>query len=325
MNPTITSKREKMLESFATRDIEAFQSHSRRTLDVIRSDLDTIQTAFQKAVNTTDPARIQRVVLGATTHLRTLLWDDLSPCRAALQGDRSKAATGMALKLTQLYAMHDMAKKVGAIAQPRTHAHLPELLLGLQAIGWVDESREYCEYAWQNAARAFQDGGLPTNELLAWFSVYFTLGSRDLIAPTGIKEPDKPDSVYSMLLGKWKNPDPAEVSNTLLAYAERNVAETLLPQSKRPLDLERPDLLFIPYDVLAINIRRHAEGLAWVDIDDPRMEGWPVSTEKMPLVKDNVTWPIYVELCKLVGVEPMRTEKEIEVTVDPETLEIVSY
>ena len=324
MNPTIAAKLAKMQSRIATDGMAAFDKYSNRAAD-LKGRVTSAAEALQTAIGAEGTAKFQRRVFGVISRLDRVLTADMSPLGLVASGDQDKAYLTFAKNLTQLCALQQISYLTEYKSTAYSRPELVLYLLGLQAIGWEAEAKSYGEYIFTERAADLNQNGIMPNELLAWFSVYFTLGSRDLIAPTGIKEPNKPDSVYSMLLGKWKNPDPAEVSNTLLAYAERNVAETLLPQSKRPLDLQLPDLLFIPYDVLAINMRRHAEGLAWVDIDDPRMEGWPVSTEKMPLVKDNVTWPIYVELCKLVGVEPMRTEKEIEVTVDPETLEIVSY
>ena len=99
-----------------------------------------------------------------------------------------------------------------------------------------------------------------------------------------------------------------------------------MPESKSPFDQHSPVKLFIPFDVLAIQSRRRSLGLPKVENGDPRLEeAGSLLSNPMPLVKDNIIWPTYVQICERQGIEPYSAENEIEVTVDPETLAILEY
>ena len=323
-NPATTAKLDKMVKAVSKNGISAYSKYSVRQLSRFRQNVDSMQESFDKIkANPNTEGRVGDI-LDIATDIRTILWDDMSFIRAAAEGDFAKAWTLWARWLTQNHALHHLTSAMGKHVSPRSHAGFPKFLLGLQSIGWEKEAYQYCEHLFtQDADRLNRTVSIIPEELFAWISIYFTLGSRDLIAQAGFKEPNKPDSIYSTLLGDWQDKDIGELSETLLRYGEYNVEKTLLPPSKRPLDLDYPDLLFIPFDILAVNMRRKTLGLSWVETSDPRVTGWPVSTDKMPLVKDNVTWPIYLELCHMAGVSPFSSQHEIEITLDPETLDIM--
>lgn len=315
--PVTTAKLDKMIKAISRNGITAYSKHSIREFSSFLQSVEFMREDFEKIKTGTHPVDVVGVLIG----LRTVLSDDTSFIRAVAAGDMAKAWTLWSRCLTQNYALHHLLTSMDELIRPLSHAALPRFLLGLQSIGWQQEAREYCEHIFTHCTDSSFD--IIPEELFAWFSIYFTLGSRDLIAPTTFKEPNKPDSIYSTMLGDWQNEEPAELSKTLARYGEYNVDKTLLASSKRPVDLDSPDLLFIPFDILSINMRRKVLGLSWVETGDPRMNGWPVSTDKMPLVKDNVTWPIYLELCEMAGVTPFSSEHEITITLDPETLELM--
>ena len=84
---------------------------------------------------------------------------------------------------------------------------LTELTMGLYAIGWPDEAGQIMRQVWEHpepprALLLFPD------YLMVWFTIYFTLGSRDLIARAKFRdasaEPNEPDSPYSPAFPKWR-------------------------------------------------------------------------------------------------------------------------
>lgn len=202
--------------------------------------------------------------------------------------------------------------------------NVAETILGLYAIGWHQEAEEYCRNIWLNFEGGFGRGGygLLASDLVFWFANYFALGSRDLIEPwvdhpNFNSEPDQPQHIYSLLLGCWKDPDPDKVANTLTAFSEHNVAQVCLPDGAL-FATEYNDLLdwrFIPYDVAAIQMRRKALGLPWIDNGDQRLRMCFAFGDEAPLVKDNIIWPIYLEACELFGITPYQPRKSVEVRV----------
>lgn len=197
------------------------------------------------------------------------------------------------------------------------------LVLGLYAIGWCAEADATERSIWEHPKAPLVRAFMPAR-LMTWFTSYFALGSRDLIAATELEppqgEPDEPDSPYSLLLGCWKDSDPAKVSNSLIAFSEQNIARSLLPESKREsCGFDTTSWWYVPWDVLAINMRRGSLGLAWVETDDPRMlEVWQ-NREELPFVKDDIIWPAYLEVCDLLKLEPYQPRKSIDVKVDRRT------
>ena len=207
---------------------------------------------------------------------------------------------------------------------------LTELTMGLYAIGWPDEAGQIMRQVWEHpepprALLLFPD------YLMVWFAIYFTLGSRDLIARAKFRdasaEPNEPDSPYSFLLGCWKDADPAKVRNSLVAYSEQNMARSLLGENKRTeTGFDIDSWWYVPWDILAIQMRRKALGLDWVETDDARMHEVWQNREELPFVKDDLVWPTYLELCDLLRIEPYKPRKSVEVRINRENFdfEVVS-
>lgn len=323
MDKTLVSKLNSMRSKISDHGYPAYDKYSQSNGTLVRY-LEKLPEALETAINAPRNEKFSRRIASVKVALSSLLDYDLLLRRPDAVADPARAWLYFAKKMTQLYAIQHISVASQYRNPPDTGRELAHFLLGLSAIGWTKEAQSYCTFILTEQRDQIESNTIMPNELFAWFSLYFTLGSRDLIANTKLKEPNKPDSIYSKLLGDWQDSDTSILKETLDAYAELNVGNTLLPESKRPLDISNPELLHIPYDVLAINMRRHAMDLHWVEIDDPRMEGWPVSTNKRPLVKDNVVWPAYLKLCEMIEIVPFQSELEIEVTLDPETLEIIS-
>ena len=202
---------------------------------------------------------------------------------------------------------------------------LTELTMGLYAIGWPDEADQIMRQVWEHpepprALLLFPD------YLMVWFTIYFTLGSRDLIARAKFRdasaEPNEPDSPYSFLLGCWKDADPARVRNSLVAYSEQNMARSLLGENKRTeTGFDIDSWWYVPWDILAIQMRRKALGLDWVETDDARMHEVWQNREELPFVKDDLVWPTYLELCDLLRIEPYKPRKSVEVRINRENFD----
>ena len=202
---------------------------------------------------------------------------------------------------------------------------LTELTMGLYAIGWRDEADQIMRQVWEHPEPPRSSSLFP-DYLMAWFTIYFALGSRDLIAgakfeaPEG--EPNEPDSPYSFLLGCWKDADPAKVRNSLVAYSEQNMARSLLGENKRTeTGFDIDSWWYVPWDILAIQMRRKALGLDWVETDDARMHEVWQNREELPFVKDDLVWPTYLELCDLLRIEPYKPRKSVEVRINRENFD----
>jgi len=207
--------------------------------------------------------------------------------------------------------------------------HVP-LVMGLYSIGWHQEADQVVRQIWDHP-KAPLATGLGPKDLMAWFPSYFSLGSRELIEKRGPNphpnrgevygEPNEPDSPHSYLLGCWNDPDPAKVRNALIAYSEQNMARSLLPESKR-MGWDFESWWYVPWDILAINMRRKALGLEWVETGDPRMEEVWQNREELPLVKDDLVWPAYLEICDILEVKPYQPRKSIDVKVNRDTFDL---
>jgi len=118
-------------------------------------------------------------------------------------------------------------------------------------------------------------------------------------------EPDFTDHPYGKMLEVWKSENTDDVKDALQAYSGFNTFESLRQRNQIKHDFSlHKDLWLIPYDVAAINMRRRALGLDWVEIDDPRMDDLYTEWDELPFVRDDVTWPIYLKTCAAMGFQP---------------------
>lgn len=196
----------------------------------------------------------------------------------------------------------------------------------LHAIGWHEEAAWLAEAVWANAANTLgQNGDVPQimpNELFGWFMSYFTLGNRDLIAASGVTEPDDPDTPFSHLLGRWREPDAAGLTNLMTAYAEQNMARSMLPFANAPADSIEKLWWYVPYDIYAIQQRRVSEGLDPVPLDDPRADIPLPDFVDAPLIQDDLIWPAYLRACAEDGITPYAPRKAVQAVTDRATLEV---
>ena len=202
---------------------------------------------------------------------------------------------------------------------------LTKLTMGLYTIGWPDEAEQVMRQVWEHP-KAPRTRSLFPDYLIVWFTIYFTLGSRDLVARAKFDvaegEPNEPDSPYSFLLGCWKDADPAKVRNSLVAYSEQNMARSLLGENKRTeTGFDIDSWWYVPWDILAIQMRRKSLGLDWVETDDARMHEVWQNREELPFVKDDLVWPTYLELCDLLRIEPYKPRKIVEVRINRENFD----
>ena len=237
----------------------------------------------------------------------------VSKAAAAIEArDRDTARFNIAHHATQQFLEVDLGLKIAAAGlRPKKvipHWAAADLALQLNAIGWHDEATDFMTRYWtqypQTTSAPLDNPDAPlARELLAWFGSYFTLGSRDLIAPYGFKEPNEPDRPMSHLLGRWREADAAGLRNLMTGFAENNCANLLLPRNRRTPDYDNQLMLFFPYDVLAIQTRRETEGLDPVPYDDPRAAMMYAETDRLPFLADDLIWPAYQLGCERLGLE----------------------
>lgn len=221
-----------------------------------------------------------------------------------------------------------LVRQIKLAMNPDVYLHtgkLEPLTMGLYAIGWPEEAGQVMRQVWEHPEPPRSYSLFP-KYLFVWFTIYFALGSRDLIAPVefekGYGEPNEPDSPYSFLLGCWKDADPVKVRNSLVAYSEQNMARSLLGENKRvEMGFDIDSWWYVPWDTLAIQMRRKSLGLDWVETDDSRMHEVWQNREELPFVKDDLVWPTYLELCDLLDVEPYKPRKSIEVRINRENFD----
>ena len=72
------------------------------------------------------------------------------------------------------------------------------------------------------------------------------------------------------------------------------MARSLLGENKRTeTGFDIDSWWYVPWDILAIQMRRKALGLDWVETDDARMHEVWQNREELPFVKDDLVWPTY--------------------------------
>lgn len=246
------------------------------------------------------------------------------------RGDRSHLEVLFAHQMTRDYLVRQLELATEPVRGRRIfdYQFIP-LVMGLYSIGWHEEADQVVRQIWDHPNAPLASGLGPKN-LMAWFPSYFSLGSRELIEKATppdrgevYGEPNEPDSPYSFLLGCWKDPDPTKVRNALIAYSEQNMARSMLPPNKRmEIGFDIQSWWYVPWDILAINMRRKSLGLEWVETGDPRMEEVWQNREELPMVKDDLVWPAYLEICDILGVEPYQPRKSIEVKVNRENFDL---
>ncbi len=100
------------------------------------------------------------------------------------------------------------------------------------------------------------------------------------------------------------------------------MARSLLGENKRTeTGFDIDSWWYVPWDILAIQMRRKSLGLDWVETDDARMHEVWQNREELPFVKDDLVWPTYLELCDLLGVEPYKPRKSVEVRINRENFD----
>ena len=199
-------------------------------------------------------------------------------------------------------------------------------LAQLHSIGWHKEAAWLAEAVWSRAGHTLgRNGDVPSlmsNELFGWFMSYFTLGSRDLISAAGVTEPDDPDTAFSHLLGRWREEDGGGLENLMIAYAEQNIARSLMSFADAPADSIEKLWWYIPYDIYAIQQRRVSEGLDPVPLDDPRAAMPMTDLTDAPLVQDDLIWPAYLRACQEDGITPYNPRSTLQARTNRATLEV---
>ena len=96
----------------------------------------------------------------------------------------------------------------------------------------------------------------------------------------------------------------------------------LSPNKRLEIGFDFTSWWYVPWDILAINMRRKSLGLDWIETGDPREEEVWQNREELPFVKDDMVWPAYLEICDILGIEPYEPRKSVKVRVDRETFDI---
>lgn len=201
-----------------------------------------------------------------------------------------------------------------------SHGKLAEIALMLHSIGWHEEAlglvRDYWTHYAKTTSRPIDAPNPPfPGEVLAWFTSYFVLGSRDLIAPYGFEEPDAPDTPMSHLLARWLDQDAASVVNLFTAFGEHNAAIMLQSANRRPSDYHSDLMLMVPYDTMAIQARRAARGFDPIPATDLRDTGIVKLEGDQPLIADDLVWSAYRMACEGLELPVYEPRQVVEATL----------
>lgn len=209
----------------------------------------------------------------------------------------------------------------------------------LQSIGWHDAAETMLHYLWTDYREAnakivatlfgnpnpqswVNDDANPyLTRKPAWFTTLTTVDPT-LWRSHGYDPDSDSLGAYWLLAQNWDDPDPTKVRDALQAVRDLNISTILIKD--KPIGnrvyLVDEFLLLDDYDIRSINMRRIDLGLEPVEVESYLSD--PLPNEVLPFAEDDVFWPAYLKMCEEVGAAPLSPEKVVQVSLNPETLQV---
>lgn len=191
----------------------------------------------------------------------------------------------------------------------------------MTASGWLEDVADILEPAFVNNS-AFKKIVPPyhkpsESKAHYWFAMLSARAALDIGGEVKVKLDIKTTPIWAMFMQKWDDPDPAAVRNVALACHEQLIAKAMIPEAKRP-EFAEDSILFFDYDLRALNVLRVHKGLDPVEVETYCPPMPPLG--KIPFARDDVFWPVYLDVCARLGIEPRFQDREyIDVSLNWET------